>query len=742
MKSFKRFSAVLMALILLASLGACGAKPAETNKKDAVSVSESVEADDQRETVTETEVQEPESPSPTEFSGQLLPSLDSGECIVSAHSGNDRIYILTRTMDTRSWLVQNRIYAMEADGTDQTLILSKTAELEEASQEMNYLYRIGILSFCVCSDGSVWYTENARTDTTGAIRRLVHTDASGAVLAELECEGVSGLLPMPDGGAAIFADALTVVDADGRTRFSIQPDGGWWEATAVLDDGSVAVLFRDYNTGACLLKRLDIEIEELVTVMEMTAKNMRLAGGSWDALWLYGGNVSVWEPDSDTLTEKLRFTDAGLNNANIRAVELLSGDRLLISEQKLTTDSEDLSLYVLPADGAALPQNGEKTVLRLAGVSIPYSLTEAVLAFNRTNGEYTVELDDYFNYSTVDDYDAGKNRLLYEIGTGDLPDIIYFGNDLSVENMAKKGYLADIGALLDADPSIDRSELMENILDAAEIGGTLYSIPIGYYVETVLGRSDIVGTNPCTVENVRTWIEQNPTAEAYYGMTRDLFLSRLIWANADTLIDAEAGVCRFDSEEFIELMELAALLPAMFPTEGVNLAFNDSLFMTNYATTLATLASGSFGGGGYSLTGYPGGDGGITLLFPYPELGIAATAADADGCWALISYLLSYEVQKNMNDLDGISVRRDVIDEKIEELYQKCNEGEFAEPMVEAAEGIVSSVGVYHRSLSMVNQLSGIAMEEAQGYFSGDKTAEEAAAMIQSRASIYLAEQG
>lgn len=736
MKSFKRFSAMLMALILLASLGACGTKPAKTNEKDVVSVPESVIAHNQREAVTETEALELGSPAVTEFSGQLHPSLDNKESIVEACVQNDRIYFLTRERNDASGSTDSRIYAMEPDGADQTLILSNANTLPEASAEMFYL-QIGIVSFCVCEDGSVWYAESS--DMISSMRHIVHADASGTVLAEFTCDGASMLLPLSDGGAAVFADALNVLDSDGQTRFSIRPDDGWWEDAAVLDDGSVAVLFRDYNTGTCHLKRLDMELEELVTVMEMTAKNMKLAGGSWDALWLYGGNVSVWEPENDTLTEKLSFSGCGLNYANIRDVDLLSGNCLLVSERNLTVDSEDLSLYVLPTDGSA--RNGDKTVLRLAGLGIPYSLLEAVLAFNRTNGEYTIEIEDYYNYRTADDYDAGRDRLLYEIGTGDLPDIIYFGNDLSVEDMAKKGYLADIGALLDADPSIDRSELMENILDAAEIGGTLYSMPVCYYVETVLGRSDIIGTDPCTIENVRAWIEQNPEEEVFHGVTRDLVLQRLVWANADTLVDMDAGTCRFDGGEYAAFLEMAVRLPAIFTTEYIDQVSDVGLFIPVYATTLSTLAGG-VAIGGYTITGYPGADGGKTILSPEPELGISANAADMDGCMALLLYLLSRQVQEEMNGFDGISVRRDVFDETVAELYQKCEEGLYAEEMVEASAAAAASDGVLLRPGSMVSRLSAIAVEEAQGFFLGDKTAEEAAEKTQSRASIYLAEQG
>ena len=737
MKVFHQVLAVFLALILMCSLGACAKKAPESTGESAVFTSQNTEVVEQQALTSSEDRSDSVAVSAP---GQLVPALDEGEQIISACVRNDHIYILTRVMEQSAGALQSRIYSMEADGSDKTLIVSETFTAPGASQEMSYLYSIGIQSFCVCSDGSVWYVVN---DLASMARNVVHADMSGNELASIDSEGVSFLLPLSDGGAAIFADALTVVYADGQTRFSIQPDNGWWDDAAVLDDGSVAVVFRDFMSNTIHLKRLDLDAGALVTVSEMSVKNMQLAGGSWDALWLWGGNVSVWEPDSDTLTQKLNFSSEGLNFSDIRDVKLMSDNRLLISERKITDVSEEIALYILTADDSMQVQSGDAAVLRLAGVSIPYPLTEAILAFNRTNGEYTIEIEEYYNYSTADNYDAGKERLLYEIGTGDLPDIIYFGNDLSVEDMASKGYLVDIGALLDADSSIDRSELMENVLNAAEIDGTLYSLPMSYYVETAMGRKDIVGANPCTVDNVRIWIEQNPTLEAYSGMTRDIFLPSLIWSNADILIDADAGTCHFDSAEFIELLELSNMLPAVVNTEYTNLGANTSLFIPNFATTLATLTGSGYGvDENYTLTGYPGAEDGCTILRPDPELGIAVSSANIEACWTFLRYLLSEEAQEAIAAFDGIPILRDVFDAQIANLYELSAQGVFTEAQIDAAASAASGDGVLLRPSSMLTALTSIAREEAESYFSGDKSAEETAAMIQSRASLYMSEQG
>ena len=85
---------------------------------------------------------------------------------------------------------------------------------------------------------------------------------------------------------------------------------------------------------------------------------------------------------------------------------------------------------------------------------------------------------------------------------------------------------------------------------------------------------------------------------------------------------------------------------------------------------------------------------------------------------------------------------RDVFNAQIANLYELSAQGVFTEAQIDAAASAASGDGVLLRPSSMLTQLSGIAVEEAESYFSGDKSAEETAAMIQSRASLYMSEQG
>ena len=195
MKRICLFIALLMALFLILLFSACEKITTEFEDEGSVFGYESVAYIEQNK--SENAAEELSYPMGSEFSGQLLPVLDDGESVLSSCVQNDRIYYLTRSIDEKTWSVHCRIYVMEDDGSEQTLIVNETSTSPEASQKMGYLYSIGIQSFCACEDGSVWYMVN---DLAYMVRTVVHVDVSGNALASIDSEGIFFLLPLSDGG--------------------------------------------------------------------------------------------------------------------------------------------------------------------------------------------------------------------------------------------------------------------------------------------------------------------------------------------------------------------------------------------------------------------------------------------------------------------------------------------------------------------------------------------------------------
>lgn len=70
---------------------------------------------------------------------------------------------------------------------------------------------------------------------------------------------------------------------------------------------------------------------------------------------------------------------------------------------------------------------------------VDYSTQKAVIDFNRSNDKYRVDLIDYSEYNTEDDYNAGLTKFNTEIMAGNMPDILALDTQTPYRQYAAKG---------------------------------------------------------------------------------------------------------------------------------------------------------------------------------------------------------------------------------------------------------------------------------------------------------------
>ncbi len=155
----------------------------------------------------------------------------------------------------------------------------------------------------------------------------------------------------------------------------------------------------------------------------------------------------------------------------------------------------------------------------------------------------------------------------------------------------------------------------------------------------------------------------------------------------------------------------------------------------------------------FIFLGYPSKDGaGINVIQPNMEIAVASGSKMKDVCWEFIKYLISYDCQKNLSWC--FPVNRQAMDEQkeaarpssytyegsaaaaageTEDYYSRDLTDEQLNQIVE----VIDSAHIVQRDYE---EIVNIINEEAASYYSGQKTAQAAADIIQSRVSIYISE--
>lgn len=361
---------------------------------------------------------------------------------------------------------------------------------------------------------------------------------------------------------------------------------------------------------------------------------------------------------------------------------------LLSREQDPETGVTTLTLTRVPAD-----QVPEKAPIRLAvplsdwdiennctwADSLDQLLIEAINQFNRGSSEYRVEVETY----------SSAEELNLMLVSGEVPDLLFFDQgrleqEPSGELLAKKGYLADLEPLFDADPELSMEDFIPNILELVtqETGG-FYVAPIEFYFTVMTADRDYVG-------DATSWTCSDMLAAAR-TMPEDMTL----WGS-DSLISGLG--CIGTATQFYE----EELLPALEQDQ--------------------------------SLVGYPGTGGGVSVIF-YSQISMMAQATQQEGAWAFLRTLWAYDFQSGTYGT-MFSVRQDAFNDKLS--WRREVNSAYTETMDQTVRELVYGAQNVRTNDSTIIP---IIQEEAAAFFNGDKTAEETARIIQNRISIYLGEQ-
>ncbi len=420
----------------------------------------------------------------------------------------------------------------------------------------------------------------------------------------------------------------------------------------------------------------------------------------------------------------------------------------------------------------------EKIVLKLGGVGCTESKIKMVInEFNKTDSDYTISLMDY-GFGTTPD--QGKLKLQTQIMAGNAPDMLLFdkfvcfssgdmSNALSPLAYIGGGALLDLDEYIKNDPELNPDDFI--IWDALHEFGGMYVIGPTFW-------ADGLCCLPETAEQYEGWsfedylaLQDSLTQEQdlIYGIDPQFFLRRVTSGYLSELIDIENATCSFDQPEFISMLETACHVNT-YNTQEKHLQADNSFksapeMLVNgellfYHASLYSLFDVSFdryragvrqwngeGENPYDgklkklnaplgYMGYPTPDGsnGALIDFPY-TVGICAGTEQADGCWEFIRYMLQNQFYHDT--YDGTPVLYEELDDCLAYLNAE-------RPPWESTQADLDQLVTFAEKCDKMAYLDldvlSIVEEEAAEMLAGKKSADDAAKMIQNRASVLVME--
>lgn len=532
-------------------------------------------------------------------------------------------------------------------------------------------------------------------------RMICGSDLSGNVLfsilltdlTEEDNPYISDIVAMEDYCIVSTESCIFALDRSGSLRWKLETteyidslvrntDGKVYIKTAFDQNALYLLNIESHDLGVPLYTMEDGEIPQ----PGVLGYDLLLCNNATNSPKVYGLNLAtgektaLWDCGAMGMLHAGNIIETGSGALILDYVTLMSGWSLGELAQEPVYEGEEV------------------TTLTLGTVrSLSVTADTAIAMFNSLYPEY------YLQVATYADAEAMNLAII----SGEGPDIICL-DGLSEEDYARNGRLLDLYPYLDADETVSRDELVPEYLAEYETGGGLYRLsPVfGYGYLSI--NSDVVSNVPDTFGEYLTAARENadnPTWE----MAAEYALRIMLGYSMTNFVDFDEGTCNFESEEFYSLLELTGMGRTLTEEEYLNVEWL-------YSPESAGIWNETVGQGGFPSAG-------VLVTESMDTFGINAGTMYPEAAWNFFSLLLSEDIQRSYAEMTGYCPVRTAV---------------FLELVSDDIQSKISQARGHWVDTSSVYD---IVMEEAEGYFAGDISAETAAQHIQSRVMIYLAEQ-
>jgi ABC-type glycerol-3-phosphate transport system substrate-binding protein len=515
------------------------------------------------------------------------------------------------------------------------------------------------------------------------------------------------------------------------------------------DDGNSYVL--------CVLDPKELKVSEEITVGSGYVYDCVALD---DHTFLFRGEKGLKQYDTTTQesTTYLNWMDCNISSNSVTTFGVLSDGRVAVYLQTWGSTSYTTDVAILneiSADEANNVKNINVTCFYLDS-----NLEAAAIDFNKKHTDYHINITEYYNYDENSDvdYQDALDSFATAIATDSSIDVVAFTDYSQMLDFAAKGLLVDLNSVLADDEDLGNGKIVQNVINACTFDGSLVALPTSFSVTTLVGKVSDVGTTPgWTLSDLTAlYNSKDPDTQILSWYTRDSVFNMCISLGYDEFLDLENKTCNFNNQDFIDILEFASLFPEEYnydeETDETDLMHNGKILL--YETSLPDFAQtqmlANIFGDDLTYIGYPNSSGNGSMMYFNGLSGITKYCEEPEVAWEFLreTYLQSYES-------DGSYFSGSILQADFDKFFKDCMNEDYyngtwgwgnyettihvpsQEEVDQVKEIILNSTAV---SGAVSTGILNIIEEEAAAYFSGQKTAADVAANIQSRMEIYLSE--
>jgi len=523
--------------------------------------------------------------------------------------------------------------------------------------------------------------------------------------------------------------------------------------------GSIYALW--IQGGAVLLAELLIDDGILDSQRAIELGSIIGAGPGSNGSLFFAGVRGAYDYDIGSKTLNERIAWLAINKSVSRATKVfpLDDERILWvgKADNFSGTAEDFSLIRLMSDEEILIKLAEEAnkesnlTIGVVGWYLGNAIKEAIVTFNKENPDNQIEIKHY----GVDDFEVGVIQLNIDIISGNCPDLLILPQELALGLYAAKDLLQDLNPYLDSDENFERSDYYENILGAYELNGRLQGIPVSFNVDCLVGKKVHLGDRgEWNIDEFIEFAERFPDSSLVWIPIKEMVLDMLLKSNGDNIIDRLSDDNRFNRELFIKIVEFSNRFMLVDEYK-----FGESIIrrINEGDVKIISSAKGLDGfqhdleifGEPVSYIGYPTEQGNGFLIESNTFISISRNCRNIEAAWKFIQYLLSDDFQLH-EELSGYPLKKSALEKRIEKESKKSGTMAFGgelELTYNLRHKTDDEINAFYEMVNRAEkvryldkQIDEIIREEVGAYFSGNKTVNEVADVVENRVGIYIKE--
>ena len=740
-----RISTLLIAVIMIFTLAACGGKKAG-------------EVDANMDGLSREYIYVP--------TFTPLNGLDKDSNVVNSIIKGEKVYYSLYTYHPEMAGKDDKIVIADvADLSKQVTLDVREPELDGFQSDMNGFQIDYDGNFYVLYELTAEHAESGVYDKEEHTTYLVKYDNKGNIVYEKDLKNlfqdedssyIQSFQISKDG--KLFAacnHVIYVIGTDGEPQKSLSTKVEWIQGLIATEDGRL--FYSQAGETGEGMELVEIDADKLT--VGATYKNIpemsNLIRGCSDGKLLVKGSSYLYEYDFETkrATPVLSWSDSDMvGDYVVDMMKLQDGNFLLLYKDRSKSHMEIVKLTKTKA--TELPE--KETIVFASFYSATTSVVRAIEDFNKRSNQYKIVSKKYYDETkenTGEDATELYNdalTLMHADLTGDNPPDIIELSQLSIYDLEKQGILEDLSPYLEKSNRRNREDFVPGILNAYTINDKLVTIPRVFYINTLMAKTSLVGDEPgWTLNDLIQLADTYPDADLFAYMTKQYALQTCIQYNSSAFADYEKGICSFDTPEFIKVLEFANRFEDKQDNNGSidvveEFRQNNLLLInrrlgkvSNYQIDMALF------GEPLTFIGYPTLEGSNGAFIEGLEsYGIISHSTHKEGAWAFLESYLG-ESSDDVTALTFFSCRKGELEEQLKEAME--TEFDYREMKISpATQEQVDEIQRLIEGAKLPNHNDGallkIISEEAEAYFKGQKSAEDVAKIIQSRASVYVSE--